>query len=118
MPTSKKAPNADDIAIGARVRAIRTALGLSQEKLGEALGITFQQVQKYEKGTNRISGSRLIAIAGCLGVSVGAIVGEDGREQPGAMVPDPETAQVVRLMPRLTPEERGKVVKIVRAFLS
>ena len=118
MQNSKKAPNADDIAIGQRVRTIRTSLGLSQEKLGEALGITFQQVQKYEKGTNRISGSRLMAIAACLGVSVSSIVGEDGRSLESPSVADPDTAQVVRLMPKLTPEERGKVVKIVRAFLS
>jgi transcriptional regulator with XRE-family HTH domain len=56
------AKNADDLAVdkhvGSRVRMRRTMLGLSQEGLGDALGITFQQVQKYEKGTNRISASR------------------------------------------------------------
>ena len=52
-------PNPVDIHVGNRVRMYRTLKGLSQEKLGEALGLTFQQVQKYEKGLNRIGASRL-----------------------------------------------------------
>jgi transcriptional regulator with XRE-family HTH domain len=52
-------PNPIDIHVGSRVRLRRNMLGLSQEKLGEAIGLTFQQVQKYERGTNRISASRL-----------------------------------------------------------
>ena len=58
-----KAPNPIDKYVGSRVRMRRIMLGMSQEKLGEALGLTFQQVQKYEKGTNRISASRLQAIS-------------------------------------------------------
>ena len=52
-------PNPVDIHVGARVRLRRTLLGISQEKLGEAIGLTFQQVQKYERGMNRIGASRL-----------------------------------------------------------
>ena len=59
MAETKKTPNPIDIHVGARVRLRRTMLGLSQEKLGESLGVTFQQVQKYEKGSNRIGASRL-----------------------------------------------------------
>src|SRR6476469_7538175 len=55
----KKVPNPIDRHVGSRVRMRRVLLGMSQEKLGEALGLTFQQVQKYEKGTNRIGASRL-----------------------------------------------------------
>jgi transcriptional regulator with XRE-family HTH domain len=55
----KKAPNPTDKHVGSRVRMRRMMLNMSQEKLGEALGLTFQQVQKYEKGTNRIGASRL-----------------------------------------------------------
>ncbi|HAA93592.1 MAG TPA: transcriptional regulator, partial [Rhodospirillaceae bacterium] len=51
-------PNPVDVHVGSRVRLRRTLLGLSQEKLGEALGLTFQQVQKYERGANRIGASR------------------------------------------------------------
>ena len=56
---AKKAPNPTDKHVGARVRMRRMMLGMSQEKLGDALGLTFQQVQKYEKGANRIGASRL-----------------------------------------------------------
>src|SRR5262245_13489771 len=57
MPSGK--PNPVDVHVGRRVRLRRTLLGMSQEKLGEAIGLTFQQVQKYERGANRIGASRL-----------------------------------------------------------
>lgn len=64
--SSKKVPNPIDIHVGSRVKLRRTMLGLSQEKLGDSLGVTFQQVQKYEKGTNRIGASRLQKISDIL----------------------------------------------------
>ncbi len=64
----KKSPNPIDRHVGSRVRMRRVLIGMSQEKLGGALGLTFQQVQKYEKGTNRIGASRLQQIAGILNV--------------------------------------------------
>ena len=67
---AKKAPNPTDKHVGARVRMRRMMLGMSQEKLGDALGLTFQQVQKYEKGANRIGASRLQQIAQILQVPV------------------------------------------------
>ena len=66
----KKAPNPIDKHVGSRVRMRRMMLGMSQEKLGDALGLTFQQVQKYEKGTNRIGASRLQQISQILQVPV------------------------------------------------
>ena len=60
---NKKKPNPTDMHVGSRIRLRRNMLGMSQEKLGENLGITFQQIQKYEKGTNRVGASRLQAIA-------------------------------------------------------
>lgn len=66
----KKSPNPTDKHVGARVRMRRMMLGMSQEKLGDALGLTFQQVQKYEKGTNRIGASRLQQISNILQVPV------------------------------------------------
>ena len=65
-----KSPTHNDVLIGARVRLRRKDLGLSQQKLAAALGITFQQIQKYEKGTNRIGAGRLMEIAGSLGVPI------------------------------------------------
>jgi len=67
---AKKAPNPTDKHVGARVRMRRMMLSMSQEKLGDALGLTFQQVQKYEKGTNRIGASRLQQISQILQVPV------------------------------------------------
>jgi transcriptional regulator with XRE-family HTH domain len=66
----KKSTTEIDVEIGSRVRMRRMTVGMSQEKLGEMLGLTFQQVQKYEKGTNRISVSRLVDIANVLGVEI------------------------------------------------
>ena len=67
---AKKAPNPVDKHVGSRVRMRRMMLSMSQEKLGDALGLTFQQVQKYEKGTNRIGASRLQQISNILQVPV------------------------------------------------
>ena len=67
---STKAPNPVDKYVGSRVRMRRIMLGMSQEKLGEALGLTFQQIQKYEKGTNRVGASRIQQISEILHVPV------------------------------------------------
>ncbi|MBT5384060.1 MAG: helix-turn-helix transcriptional regulator [Kordiimonadaceae bacterium] len=67
---TKSTPNPIDIYVGSRLRFRRALIGMSQEKLGNALEITFQQVQKYERGTNRISSSRLFQISRILDVSV------------------------------------------------
>ena len=64
-------PSPIDVHVGTRVRLRRTLLGMSQEKLGEALGLTFQQVQKYERGVNRIGASRLFDLARVLDVPIG-----------------------------------------------
>ena len=71
-------PDPIDIDVGARIRARRVFQGLSQTKLATALGLTFQQVQKYERGDNRVSASTLVRVAGALDTSVAALVGEDG----------------------------------------
>lgn len=63
-------PNPVDIHVGSRVRLRRTLLGMSQEMLGDAIGLTFQQIQKYERGTNRISASRLYDLSRALDVPV------------------------------------------------
>jgi transcriptional regulator with XRE-family HTH domain len=77
MPRGKRteaeddgSPNEIDVHVGARVRLRRTLLGLTQASLGERLGLTFQQVQKYERGANRISASKLYALSGILDVPV------------------------------------------------
>jgi transcriptional regulator with XRE-family HTH domain len=80
---AKKAPNPVDKHVGSRVRMRRMMLSMSQEKLGDALGLTFQQVQKYEKGTNRIGASRLQQISHILQVPVSFFF-EGAPSVPGA----------------------------------
>ncbi|ANL31896.1 XRE family transcriptional regulator protein (plasmid) [Rhizobium phaseoli] len=65
-----KAPNAIDVHVGSRIRLQRGLMGMSQKTLADGLGVTFQQVQKYEKGRNRVGSSRLQAIANILNVPV------------------------------------------------
>jgi transcriptional regulator with XRE-family HTH domain len=84
---AKKAPNPIDKHVGSRVRMRRMMLGMSQEKLGDALGLTFQQVQKYEKGTNRIGASRLQQISQILKVPV-AFFFEGAPHLAGGPVPE------------------------------
>ena len=71
-------PDPVDIAIGARMRLRRKSLGISQGVLSERVGVSFQQIHKYERGANRVSGSMLVAIAAALDTSVGWLVGEEG----------------------------------------
>lgn len=93
-----KKPNPIDVHVGGRVRMRRNMLGMSQEKLGESLGITFQQVQKYEKGTNRVGASRLQDIASILGAPV-AFFFEDApnRESSSPPVRAEEAASTMAL---------------------
>ena len=78
---TKKAPNPIDKHVGSRVRMRRMLIGMSQEKLGEALGLTFQQVQKYEKGVNRVGAARLQQIATALDVPVTFFYDGDGKSR-------------------------------------
>lgn len=81
MPSSYE-PDPIDVEVGARVRLQRKALGLSQTALAESLGLTFQQVQKYERGANRISASMLVKTAQRLQTTVAALVGELDSDRP------------------------------------
>lgn len=83
-----KQPNPIDVHVGSRLKLRRTMMGMTQEKLGDALGVSFQQVQKYEKGANRIGASRLQEIARILDVPVSFFF-EDAKqavEPPAARV--------------------------------
>jgi transcriptional regulator with XRE-family HTH domain len=110
-------PNPIDVHVGARVRLRRTMLSLSQERLGEAIGVTFQQVQKYEKGSNRIGASRLEAIARFLDVPVSYFfkdapgMPEEGVKGPG-FAEDQDALELVRML--RNPELR----ELARAFSS
>ncbi|HYD31493.1 MAG TPA: helix-turn-helix transcriptional regulator [Azospirillaceae bacterium] len=105
-------PNPIDIHVGARLRLRRTLLGLSQEKLGEAVGITFQQLQKYERGSNRISASRLYNLSQVLGVPVSFFFddmpGPDGHPISGN-APVSETEEFESMA-------RRETLELVRAY--
>jgi transcriptional regulator with XRE-family HTH domain len=76
---TKYPPKAKDIEVGNRIRIARVAIGMSQEKLADALGLSFQQVQKYEKGVNRVAPSRLAVVAEATGKPVAWFFGEEGK---------------------------------------
>lgn len=93
-------PNPIDVHVGNRLRLRRTLLGLSQERLGAALGLTFQQIQKYEKGMNRVGASRLWDISKVLGVSISFFfedMDEDVASQSPRMINLGEEASVLQL---------------------
>lgn len=131
---NKKKPNPTDTHVGSRIRLRRNMLGMSQEKLGENLGITFQQIQKYEKGTNRVGASRLQAIANILSVPV-AFFFEDlpGEEATGGrgFAEDPSTSfaidfctspeglQLNRAFVRIQDQKvRRRIVDLVKSLAS
>ncbi len=123
-----KRPNPTDIYVGSRIRMRRKMLGLSQEKLGERLGITFQQIQKYEKGTNRVGASRLQAMSDALEVPVAYFFPESTPEATGGMREESATymmeflstsegLDLTRAFTRIRdPKVRRKVVELVRAL--
>jgi transcriptional regulator with XRE-family HTH domain len=132
-------PNPIDVHVGARVRLRRTLLGMSQEKLGEAIGLTFQQVQKYERGANRIGASRLYDLSRVLDVPVSFFyddmsddvsnlsprniinAGYEIDEPVSSFEPDPmtkrETLELVRAYYRITdPQVRRRVFELAKAL--
>jgi transcriptional regulator with XRE-family HTH domain len=130
MAVVTKKPNPIDIHVGGRVRFRRMMLGMSQERLGEQLGITFQQIQKYEKGTNRIGASRLQNIAAILSVPISfffegapgrGVDGEVSEGQAGSFVVDflssSEGLQLNRAFVRISdPKVRRRIVDLVRSI--
>ena len=108
-------PNPIDIHVGARLRLRRTLLGLSQEKLGEAVGITFQQLQKYERGSNRISASRLFNLAEVLGVSVSFFF-DDMRLEIDAKGDDWSTEPLSGETEEFASMARRETLELVRAY--
>ncbi|WP_053239696.1 helix-turn-helix domain-containing protein [Pleomorphomonas koreensis] len=108
-----KTPNPDDVALGAAIRQRRMLLGISQEKLADQLGITFQQVQKYEKGANRVSWSRLVQVSKALNCSIPELMGLAAEDNSLAGVVDADTLSVVRTMQATSPEKRVTIRRIV-----
>ncbi|MHC2104182.1 MULTISPECIES: helix-turn-helix transcriptional regulator [unclassified Methylobacterium] len=119
--TKPKLATEADRAIGSRIAALRAAQGLSQTTLGHAIGVSFQQVQKYEKGRNRVGASRLQMIADLLKVPVETffadkVPAEAGTESIQALFDDPEIMDLVAAF-RSIPDQttRSGVLSIVKA---
>ena len=127
-------PNPMDVHVGSRVKLRRTMMGMSQEKLGQALGVTFQQVQKYEKGTNRIGAGRMQQISEALKAPIGYFF-EDAPLPEGAgtasgladataqapfetdFLSSPEGIQLNRAFMRIrNPDLRRQIVVLVRTI--
>lgn len=107
-----------DKLVGRRVRARRTALRMSQTELGESVGVSFQQIQKYEKGVNRIGASRLSAIAAVLQVPVTHFFEEPSAKSAGlASLEDPATVDLVRAFDEISdPAVRERLVELTQSL--
>ena len=127
---AKDGPSPIDVHVGGRVRRRRTLMGLSQEKLGEAIGLTFQQVQKYERGMNRISASKLYLLSNVLDVPVSYFFDDlpDGLVSPSSVQAESvgrdddtivkrETLELVRAYYRIeSPAIRRRAFELLKAL--
>lgn len=121
-------PHPTDLYVGSRIRFRRRTLKISQEKLAESLGLTFQQIQKYERGANRVSASKLQEIASSLNTSVGYFfeglpaAGSAGRaKQDNAdtltrFLASAENLELVTILPKLSPAVRRHLLGLARAL--
>jgi len=108
----KSTPDPVDVHVGSRVRLRRTLLGMSQEKLGKALGLTFQQIQKYERGANRIGSSRLYQLSQILDVPISFFfddMGDAGKAAQGMSDGGQQKFEVNQL-------SRRETLELVRAY--
>jgi transcriptional regulator with XRE-family HTH domain len=111
-------PNPIDVHVGARVRLRRTLLGMSQEKLGQAIGLTFQQVQKYERGANRVGASRLYHLSRVLDVPVSYFFDEMDPAVAGAYAAEPGKGLSEAASPyQAEPMMKRETLELVRAYL-
>jgi transcriptional regulator with XRE-family HTH domain len=116
-----RTPDPLDVMVGARIRILRKHRGMSQGDLAGKIGVTFQQVQKYEKGTNRIGASRLSRIADVLGVSVGELFEPSKNKSAAAKSPfqllaERDALRVLKAFSRTTnPRVRRAITKLLES---
>lgn len=110
-------PNPVDVHVGSRIRLRRTLLGMSQTKLGEEIGLTFQQVQKYEKGSNRVSSSRMFELSRVLDVPISYFFDEmsGDTKQRGHLYAMGKTSPASKLED-LDPMTKRETLELVRAY--
>jgi transcriptional regulator with XRE-family HTH domain len=105
-----------DKSIGHRIRARRLALGMSQEALATEIGITFQQVQKYEKGMNRVAAATLVDIARALDAPVTLLLPAMTTSPATSLIEEPGAAELIPLLKRLNPDGRRVLSLLARAL--
>ena len=116
----EKVANEIDEGIGHRLKSFRLAAKMPQEQLGKSLGVTFQQIQKYEKGKNRLSGSRLIKAAETLKVSPTQLLGANGSGKADGefdALAEPAVNIMVREMKKLSPHQRRAAARAMTALI-
>jgi transcriptional regulator with XRE-family HTH domain len=130
MPISISSPDQIDVQVGSRIRLLRQGAQMSQTDLAEQLGVTFQQVQKYEKGMNRIGAGRLTKIAAVLGMPVSELLGDDGAAQsnrravaearsPLKLITPPGALKLLRAYTRIDDrDQRRNIVELVERIAS
>lgn len=119
---SEAAADPIDVAVGARIRLLRKVRGLSQQALAEAAGVTFQQIQKYERGANRVSASMLARIAKTLSVPVAEMFGENAAysgavDEVAALLAEPGALELLKAysgLPRGV--SRSALVEFIRSL--
>jgi transcriptional regulator with XRE-family HTH domain len=126
-----RSPNPVDVHVGSRIRLRRKIMGVSQERLAESLGLTFQQVQKYERGSNRVSASKLYEIAATLQTQIAYFfegLADPSAIQDGEVAPEaerfvqdfllmPEGLELAGLFPKITRARvRRRVLDLVRSM--
>jgi len=122
MATRKSGPL--NAMMGARISMLRVNRGMSQTMLAERIGVTFQQMQKYERGANRVGASRLSQVASVLGVSVGELFESSQAESPGLnssvrLLAEPGALRVLKAYARTTsPRVRLRIAKLVESIAS
>ncbi|HYD46438.1 MAG TPA: helix-turn-helix domain-containing protein [Phenylobacterium sp.] len=113
-------PDPIDVAVGARIRLRRKQLGVSQSKLADAIGVTFQQVQKYERGANRVSASSLAKIAKALDAPVAAFFGhedEGADEKMFSVLKTPGASEMLEAYSRIRDsEQRQALIALARSM--
>lgn len=119
MATRKSGPL--DAMVGARISVLRVNRGMSQATLAERIGVTFQQMQKYERGANRLGARRLLQVASVLGISVGELFESSQAESPGLnssvrLLAEPGASRVLKAYAQTTsPRVRLCIAKLVES---
>jgi transcriptional regulator with XRE-family HTH domain len=121
---AKRSPMSVDVVVGENIRAKRLAAGISQAELGKACGVSFQQIQKYENGANRVGGSRLLQIAEALRVPAATLLPSSrknavsSKHRTPAILQDRIGMDIVKVWEKLRPEHRIAVRDLVQAIAS